>query len=254
MSAATTTRAGYVEQMLGNYSGIGALGGDSLDQVVTEYGGGYVLSESEYGTAGQSYDVHVAVVVLGVGAATSHMQGETYTGPAGIACYRFRIAYPREISYVPVTCPAPSGQSAVDTAWARWTAGYDLATEVFTNYSTRPVPGSLAAAIRLLARADHYVLTEATPVTHPDGHLTPADFAAGTASTEGGLFGPRIAALAVPLSNGTCAYVGFSSMVLANSTSQTQATAWLAPLRARCTGTAALAASRAYTLNPAEGG
>jgi len=31
--------------MLGNYSGVGALGGDSLDQVVTEYGGGYVLSD-----------------------------------------------------------------------------------------------------------------------------------------------------------------------------------------------------------------
>jgi hypothetical protein len=253
-SGATTARAGYVEQMLGSYSGTGALGGDSLDQVVTEYGGGYVLSESEHGSAGQANDAHVAVVVLGVGAAAWHMQGETYNGPAGIACYRFRIAYPREISYSPIACPAPSGQNAIDAAWARWTAGYDLATSAFTTYSPRPVPRRLAAAIRLLARADHDVLTAATPVAHPDGHLTLADFAAGTTSTEGGLFGPRIAALAVPLSNGTCAYVAFTSQVLANSTSQTLSAAWLAPLRSECTGAAALAASRAYTVNPAEGG
>jgi hypothetical protein len=136
----------------------------------------------------------------------------------------------------------------------RWTAGYDLATAAFTTYSTRPVPGSLAAAIRLLARADQDMLTVATPVTHPDGHLTLADFAAGTTSTEGGLYGPRIAALAVPLSNGTCAYVAFSSKVLTNSTSQTLAGGWLAPLRANCTGAAALVASRAYTVDPAEGG
>jgi hypothetical protein len=218
---ATVARAGYVEQMLGNYSGVGALGGDSLDQVVTEYGGGYVLSESQYGRAGQPDDVHVAVVVLGVGAVSWPMQGENYTGPAGITCYRFRIAYPRAISYAPIACPAPSGQNAADAAWARWTAGYDLASGAFTTYSTRPVPGSLAAAIRLLARADQDMLTAATPVTGPDGHLTSADFAAGATSTEGGLDGPRIAALAVPLSNGTCAYAAFSSKVLTDSTSQT---------------------------------
>jgi len=98
------------------------------------------------------------------------------------------------------------------------------------------------------------MLTVATPVTGLDGHLTPADFAAGATSTEGGLYGPRIAALAVPLSKGTCAYVAFSSKVLTDSASQTLAAGWLAPLRANCTGSAALAASRAYTVDPAEGG
>lgn len=249
----TATRAGYVQTMLSNEMAMRPLDEGGLDQVVQGYGGGYVLSVSASGTMYTGTEQHTADVVLGVTPVQDHMQGEGYTGAAAVQCYRYSIGYyPYQVGYVPIACPAPDSPADEERGAQAWAAGLGAA-EAYSGYGPGTVPASLAQAEALLAP----VLRQATAGTgglRAAGPESPSDFATGTDLGAGVRYGTAIAALAVPLSNGTCAYVGFGYTIDNDGSRQLTFGGTISPWRAACNGQAALGAVAPFSVDPGAGG
>lgn len=250
----TATRAGYVRLMLSNYMGMGALGEGSLDQVVQGYGGGYVLSVSASGSAYTGTEQHAVNVVLGVTPVQDHMQGEGYFGLAAAECYQYRIGYyPYLVSYVPIGCPAPGSPVIEQRDAGEWAAGLATAQFLFSGEQPGAVPASLAQAETVLAPIQRRAAAQAGSV-RPAGQENPSDFAVGTQRQPSRWYGTAVAALAVPLSNGTCGYVDFSYAIENDGTRRLSFTGTVSPWHAACTGQAALAATVPFSGDPGAGG
>jgi hypothetical protein len=249
----TASRAGYVQMMLGNSMGMGALGEGGLDDVVQGYGGGYVLSVSASGTTSAGTEQHVADVVLGVTSVQDRMQGEVTFGAAAVECFRYSIGYaPYLISYASIACPADS-LAAEQSHAEDWAAGLFAAEALFSAEEPGAVPTSLTRAEALLAPGQRRAAAQAGGIT-PTGRENPSLFAVGTERQQGNLYGTAIAALAVPLSNGTCADVRFGYAIENDGTRQLAFSGAVAPWHAACTGQSALAAAVPFSTDPGAGG
>jgi hypothetical protein len=249
----TASRAGYVQMMLGNSMGMGSLSEGGLDNLVQGYGGGYVLSVSASGSPSAGTEQHVVDVVLGVTSVQDHVQGEGYFGSAAVECYRYRIGYYSYlISYAPVACP-PDSPVAEQRHAQDWAAGLAAAEDLFSAQEPGAVPTSLARAEALLAPVQRRAAALAGGIT-PAGPENPSLFAVGTDRQQGNLYGTAIAALAVPLSNGTCADVRFGYVIEHDGTRQLAFSGAAAPWHAACTGQAALAAGVPFSADPGAGG
>jgi hypothetical protein len=249
----TASRAGYVQTMLGNYMSMGSLDEGGLDEVVQGYGGGYVLSVSASGSALAGTEQHVADVLLGVTSVQDRMQGEVDFEAAAIECYRYRIGYvPYLTSYVPIACPADSVIAEQRHAQV-WTAGLFAAEDLFSAEEPGTVPTSLTGAEALLAPVERRAAAQAGGVRQA-GQENPSLFTVGIDRQQGNLYGTPIATLAVPLSNGTCADVGFGYTIENDGTRQLVFGGAVAPWRAACTGQAALAAVVPFSADPGAGG
>ncbi|HUC24575.1 MAG TPA: hypothetical protein VMA73_17845 [Streptosporangiaceae bacterium] len=249
----TATRAGYVQTMLGNSMGQAALSEGGLDDLVQGYGGGYVMSVSASGSTSAGTEQHVVDVVLGVTSVRDHMQGEGYFGPAAVECYRYRIGYYSYlISYAPIACP-PDSPVAEQRDAQDWAAGLVAAEDLFSAQEPGAVPTSLTRAEALLAPVQRKATAQAGGIT-PAGQENPSLFAVGTDRQQGNLYGTAIAALAVPLSNGTCADVRFGYAIENDGTRQLAFSGAISPWHAACTGQAALAAAVPFSADPGAGG
>jgi hypothetical protein len=193
-------------------------------------------------------------VALGVDNVIDHMQGETYFGPAVALCYRYRIGYHSYlVSYAPVSCAAVGAPVNQQDAAITWEQAMTAAESQFGRDIPRgTVPASLAQAEALLGHLRQRA--SATSPVVPAGKLTPADFATGTDLAGGSEYGTRTAALAVPLTTRTCAYVSFGYTVANDGTRVLVTKGWAAPWHATCDGKAALAASIPFSADPRAGG
>jgi hypothetical protein len=253
LDSITATRAGYVQTMLGNSMGMGALSEGGLDDLVQGYGGGYVLSVSASGSTSAGTEQHVVDVVLGVTSVQDHMQGEGYFGSAAVECFRYRIGYYSYlISYAPIACP-PDSPVAEQRHAQDWAAGLAAAEDLFSAEEPGAVPTSLTRAEALLAPVQRRAAAQAGGIT-PAGQENPSLFTVGTDRQQGNLYGTAIAALAVPLSNGTCADVRFGYAIENDGTRQLAFSGAVAPWHAACTGQAALAAGVPFSADPGAGG
>jgi hypothetical protein len=249
----TAARAGYVQTMLGNSMGMGALSEGGLDDLVQGYGGGYVLSVSASGSTSAGTGQHAVDVVLGVTSVQDHMQGEGYFGAAAVECFRYRIGYYSYlISYVRIACP-PDSPVADQRHAQDWAAGLTAAEDLFSAEEPGAVPTSLTRAEALLAPVQRRAAAQAGGIT-PAGQENPSLFAVGTDRQRGNLYGTAIAALAVPLSNGTCADVRFGYAIENDGTRRLVFSGAVAPWHSACTSQAALAAGVPFSADPGAGG
>jgi hypothetical protein len=115
------------------------------------------------------------------------------------------------------------------------------------------VPASLAQAETVLAPVQRRAVPQAGPI-RPAGPESPSDFAVGTERQPGRWYGTPVAALAVPLSNGTCGYVDFGIAIENDGTRQLSFAGAVSPWHAACTGQAARAASVPFSVDPRAGG
>jgi hypothetical protein len=222
--------------------------------VVLGYGGGYVLSVSAAGQPYSEHEMHVVDVALGGNDVVDHMQGETYFGPAATLCYRYRIGYHSYlVSYAPISCAvvgAPVNQQGASTTWGQ--AMYAAQSLFRGDVPRGTVPASLAQAEALLGHVPRHASASFPAV--PAGKLSSPGFATGTDLAGDSEYGTRTAALAVPLTNGTCAYVSFGYTIEGDGTRVMVSNGWAAPWHATCDGQAALAASIPFSADPRSGG
>jgi hypothetical protein len=251
--AVTATRAGYVRMMLSNYMSVGPLDIGGLDQVVQGYGGGYLLSLSAAGAMYSGTEQHTTDVLLGVTSVQDHMQGEGNVGAAAVECYQYRIGYyPYLVSYAPIACPAPDSLADEEQGAGEWGAGLAAAQQLQGD-QPGTVPASLAQAEALLAPVQRRVAAAAGAIKQA-GPENQSDFAIGIDRLADQDNGTAFAALAVPLSNGTCAYVRFGYLIETDGTRRLSFGGAISPWRAACTGRAALAAVAPFSVDPSAGG
>jgi hypothetical protein len=181
------------------------------------------------------------------------MQGEGYFGSAAVECFRYRIGYYSYlISCSPIACPSDSAVAEQQHAQG-WAAGLFAAEDLFSAEEPGAVPTSLTRAEALLAPVQRGAAAQAGGVT-PAGRENPSLFAVGTDRQQGNLYGTAIAALAVPLSNGTCADVRLGYAIENDGTRQLALGGAVASWHAACTGQAALAAAVPFSADPGAGG
>jgi hypothetical protein len=253
-AAITATRAGYVRMMLSNDMAMAPLNVGGLDQVVLGYGGGYVLSLSASGTISGGSELHTADVVLGVTLVQDRMQGEGYFGLAAVECYQYSIGYVAYlVSYVPIACPLPDSPSVEGRNAQEWAVGLQAAEAMDTVSGPGTVPASMMQAKRLMASDLRRAVAE-EGAAGAAGRESLSDFADGIDRQPGNEYGTTSAAMAVPLGNGTCAYVSFGYMVVNSGARQLAIGGTMSPWRAACTGQAALAAVAPFSVDPGLGG
>ena len=247
----TAQRAHYVDLMLANSYASGPETQSGIMSVISGYGGGYITTAS-VGSPALANETLTLSVVLGAGSVLNDMQGETYLGLAGIACFTYRLGYYGYTGdYAQVRCPASLTTTAARAVASRqisdqvWAERYDLAL--------KQIPATLAAARQVLFPTESD--TAADGVSSAD--LTASAFAAGT---DAQLKLPE-AGLALRQTDGGCDYVVFrwirDSWVGGGTSGFSQAPvarAWAAPTADPCTGAAALAAGQFLTVDRYAGG
>jgi len=235
----TLQRADYLDIMLSNVYASGPLTQGAIMSVISGYGGGYVTTTSQSGTMGTPTQKLTLDVVLGGGSVKNGMQGEGDFAPSGIACFTYTVGYYGYAgNATEVACPASLTQaSAQATAQRQLTTEADAAAY---QTSLTSVPASLTAAEAAIK------LPPATRVA-----MKAMDFA-----TRSG-----IAALAIPQSSGSCAYVVFrkiTSTVVGGGTATVYSgivsKAWAAPTDATCDGKGALSAAAFLSVDRGAGG
>jgi len=262
--------------MLANSYAAGPETESGIMSVIAGYGGGYVTDATLSHAPGASETLTMNVV-LGAGAVRNTMQGETDLGLSGIACFTITAEYygTEDQSTAQVACP-----TSLTTANAQATAQRQIADQVGSEQYDAvltAIPQSLTAAEQASrVGADEPGTTTTTPTTlltpaatgDPTARatatapatapaLTAADFATGT----DGIQHKPDAALALPLSDGSCIYIAYrwiqTSWVgggTAGTSDSPVARAWVTPTDAQCTGSAALTASAFLTDDHDAGG
>lgn len=246
-SPLATQRAGYVDTMLQNSYAGGPETERGIMSVIAGYGGGYVTSATLTGVGASPSEKLTLDVVIGAGAVSDGMQGETDRDASDPHCYTFTLSYyGYEVTDKENACPSALTTAAAQAAARRQIAA-QIESESYWAAASAEIPGSLSAAEASIG------FTGKTPsTTAPRG----SSFAAGQVPGGGSAAG-----LAVPQPGGACVFVAFRSIRATSkngthfSTSDGPAfAAWAAPTSAPCQGSAALAAGAFLTVDSNAGG
>jgi hypothetical protein len=239
-------QAGQVSLMISNAMGTGQLTEAGLIQIVESAGGGYVTAITRSGRAGTANQRTLIHAVLGTSivaaAGPDDGLGKPVGGTLTVLCYRFTVGYyPYQVRQAQEPCPRPrpgaaGGFAATATAqagqvWSAQNALYRLPPAARAQVSIAPV--SLSRAAHLLGLDRHS--RQAAGILP----LTASQFTTGHGR----------AALALRLRAGGCIYLSLPDNPHAGGLPGP----WLSPVRAPCTGAAALAASGWISNNPAAG-
>jgi hypothetical protein len=251
--ALDANRANWVQDSIARAMSLGALTEQSLIQIVSDNGGGYVTRITVSGPRGASGQQLTMDTVLGSYPVRSAPASGTVNSPDGqdpIECFTFTIGWQDTEVAPPVRkdCQetALGSPSTLATREAsRVGAAANLASVLAVPAT--PVPAIRQNALGRLAVGRANALNALSPSlgqakasqewTYATDHLS-------FASAKGA------AAVALPVPGGGCVYLAFGP----DSGAGGPVPAWPAPVAAPCTGAAALAASGPVTSDPQGGG
>ena len=244
--ALDVNRANWVGESIARDMSFGALTEQSLIQIVSDNGGGYVKGITFTGQRGASGQRITLDTVLGTTPVRNPPSTGTVNSPDGqdpIECFTFTIGWADTTVNPPVreTCPETalgSSSALADREAGQVDSAGNLAAAL--AISATPVPATRRDALGRLARAKAYALKVLSPSLGQDKASREWDYATTHVSFSPG---KALSAVAMPVPGGGCVYVTFAQ----GGNPGENAAAWPAPLDAPCAGPAALAASGPVT-------
>jgi hypothetical protein len=244
--ALDVNRANWVGESIARDMSFGALTEQSLIQIVSGSGGGYVKGITVTGRRGTSSQRITLDTVLGTTPVRNPPSTGTVNSPDGqdpIECFAFTIGWADTTVNPPVRETCPETALGSPSALADREAGHVYSAGNLAAafaISATPVPATRSEALGRLARARAYALKVLSPSLGQDNASREWDYATSHLSFAPGT---AIAAAAMPVLGGGCVYVTFGQ----DGNPGADAAAWPAPLDAPCAGPAALAASGPIT-------
>jgi hypothetical protein len=244
--ALDVNRANWVRESIARAMSFGPLTEQSLAQILSDNGGGYVRGVTFSGGRGASSERITVDTVLGTSPVRDPPSTGTVNSPDGqdpIECFTFTIGWADTLVNPPVreTCPETalgSPSALADREAGQVNAAGNLAAVL--AISATPVPATRRDALGRLALARAYALKALSPSLGQDNAIHEWDYATSHLSFSPG---KARAAAAMPVTGGGCVYVTFGR----GSDPGGNLAAWPAPVDAPCTGAVALAGSGPMT-------
>jgi hypothetical protein len=249
--ALDVNRANWVRESIARDMALGALTEQSLVQIVSDNGGGYIRRVTFTGQRGTFSQRITMDTVLGTSPVHNPPSTGTVNSPDGqdpIECFTFTIGWADTAANLPVRedCPETalgSPPTMADKEAGQVNSAGNLAATL--TISASPVPATRRDALGRLAQARAYALKMLSPSLGQPAASREWDYATRHLSFSSG---KAVAAAAMPVPGGGCVYVTFGQ----DSNPGETVAAWPAPLDAPCIGPVALAASGPITDNPDE--